>query len=139
MSIAKQICTDHYSEFWQSFLVGEVSSPTVQFAGICPVSDVRFQQHIDTFDIELDLPGIVDQNHVKVDVSPTSWRIDVLRPCGVLSRSSNFIRRVVPSDTVWMLDRNETASTLLVTLRKQDTGYPHDAIENWWPGLSKPT
>jgi len=139
VSIAKQVTSATYSEMWQSFLFGEEPAPTVRYSGICRSTGARFRQHRDTFHLELDLPGHVDTDCVRLDVSPTSWRLDVYLPSSEpLSRRADLAGRVVPDDTVWLLDRNETATTLFVTFAKQRTGLPGDAATNWWPGFSRP-
>lgn len=134
-SVAVTITKERTHEMWRSFLVGEEPSPTIQFAGICLATGARFRQHIDTFDVELDLPGEFERDDVRIDISPASWRVDLKHPA--YSWCGDFVGRVVPEESTWLLDHHGTTSTLFLTLVKQDPGLPANATEHWWPGLSR--
>mmetsp|Transcript_10037 Transcript_10037/g.40714 ORF Transcript_10037/g.40714 Transcript_10037/m.40714 type:complete len:496 (-) Transcript_10037:162-1649(-) len=68
-----------FVEWWGAFLLSETPAPVVQFKGIDAATGARFQQHLDTFDIELDVPRDVEPRDVRVDVDPTGWRVRVRR------------------------------------------------------------
>ncbi|KAJ8607276.1 hypothetical protein CTAYLR_009529 [Chrysophaeum taylorii] len=118
---------DH--EMWRVFLVGEEHAPTVQFAGTCRVTGARFKQHRHTFDLEFDLPADVveDPDRLRVDVTPTSFLVDIPDDPTWLPRRAQLRGRVVPEDTVWLVD--PPTRTLDLALRKT-------TAVTWWPGLA---
>jgi len=174
-----------FVEWWGAFLLSETPAPVVQFKGIDAATGARFQQHLDTFDIELDVPRDVEPRDVRVDVDPTGWRVrvrrggfdddalffeeddedvllfeedalpveeeddddDDLEDDVVLDVGGDFIGRVDPSETSWLLEdveedaggddcEDDDTKALYITLTKQRRAKEKDAAENWWPGLT---
>lgn len=110
-----------YAVMWQAFLLEEVPSPTVRYAGVCETTGVRFRQYIDTIELELDL----NETRASVDVDgENNLRID--SPSLQESLRGKLFGTVVAPETVWLVDDN---GTLYITLRKQQ--------KNWWPNLCK--
>lgn len=124
------------STYWDCLLFGEKSHPTVQYAGTCPKTGVRFRQRKDLFEIEVDVPPTVSSDDISIDVELDSWRLEVKGTD--ISFETRFYGNVVPGETAWAIEGGEVGDkkTLDITLHKSRQGAPvHDSV-HWWPRLS---